>query len=111
LRAVIRHDGLRGLYKNENMLAPLSATIYRSTQFGMWNRLNSKYDNKLLQLIAFPGLSSLIASIATMIPDKCRAFCFQINEERSKSIERKYRKEKVDLKPVITLLLEYISSK
>ena len=108
---VIRHDGLRGLYKNENILAPMSAIIYRSILFGMWHRLNSKYDNKILHLFVFPFVASFCASIATMMPDKCRAYCFLINEERSKSIERKYRKEKVELKPVFQMLLDYISSK
>lgn len=89
----------------------MSATLYRAIFFGMWHRLKSKHDNKILHIFAFPFVASLCASVATMIPDKCRAYCFMINEERSKSVEKKYRKEKVELRPVVQMLLDYISSK
>ncbi len=33
------HDGFKGLYKHENILAPLSAYINRSIYFGLYYRL------------------------------------------------------------------------
>lgn len=104
-RIVIKHDGFRGLYKNESIFAPLSATLYRSIYFGLWHRLKMKSDNKYLHNLVFSFMAAFGASLATMIPDKCRNFMFRVNEERSKSIERKYRKTNVELKPVVGELI------
>ena len=104
---MLRHDGLLGLYKNENMLGPICSTLYRSVYFGMWDKLNNKNttNNPFLEFLLIPFGASLSASIATLLPDKFRSFCYQISHERSQSIEKKYRKEKVELKQPSQLLL------
>lgn len=33
------HDGFKGLYKHENVIAPLSAYINRSIYFGLYYKL------------------------------------------------------------------------
>jgi hypothetical protein len=94
-------------------LAPLAIAVHLSVYFGMWARLQerSPIPYQPLNLILLPFLASLSASVASYLPNKFRAFCFQINLERSKSVEKRYRKETVELRPTSQLLLEYITSK
>ena len=89
------------------MLGPLCAGLYRSIYFGLFDRLNQKNtkNNEYLHFLIFPLVASFSASVATMVPDKLRNFSFQINEDRSKSIERRYRKEEVELKETAQLLV------
>ena len=89
------------------MLGPLCAGLYRSVYFGLFDRLNQKNtkNNEFLHFLFFPFFASLSASVVTMVPDKLRNFCFQINEDRSKSIERRYRNEKIELKETAQLLV------
>ena len=40
LSVVVKHDGLGGLYKGENILGPGSAILHRSVYFGLMHRLS-----------------------------------------------------------------------
>lgn len=92
---ILRHDGVRGFYRSENIFGPLCGTIYRSVYFGSWAKLQSKapIHNQLIDFVLIPFFVSLSASIATAIPDKLRSFGLNLNEANRRSLERVYGKK------------------
>jgi len=73
----MRHEGIKGFYKHENLLGPVCSTIYRAVYFGFWAKLLNQYGKKdgIVDYIAIPLAASLGASLSSAIPDKLRSFC------------------------------------
>ena len=74
LRVIVRYDGLKGFYKHENILGPLSSGLHRSIYFGLYYRLTAIDKNPLNLYISEPLIASLGASLSTIFLDKCRTF-------------------------------------
>jgi len=91
IEVVLRHDGIKGFYKHENWLGPLSSTIYRSVYFGLWSKLLylQNDSNRLIDCVLLPLVASLGASVTTAIPDMLRSFCLQVNDAKSKVLARR----------------------
>jgi hypothetical protein len=109
---VLRHDGFKGLYKHENLFGPFCNSIYRSVYFGLWARLLDQYGkkNQLVDYLAIPFAASLGASISTAIPDKLRSYCFEINDAKSKTIQKRNKNLLVEIPSTLKLMFEHLSS-
>ena len=87
------HDGLKGLYKHENILAPLSAYINRSIYFGLYYRLlvTKKMEGaeEIFKFIIYPLISSVAASSSTFLLDKIRSSYLYVHQLRNSSLVRK----------------------
>lgn len=108
ISVILKHDGFRGFYRNENLLGPLCPTIYRSVFFGVWSKLLAKtpIHNEIVDLVAIPFVASFAASLASAIPDKLRSFSLNINEAKRRSLEKVYGKKTIpDIKKTAQLLV------
>jgi hypothetical protein len=43
LRVVLLHDGIKGLYKSENILGPVCSALHRGIYFGLYHRLSLNF--------------------------------------------------------------------
>jgi hypothetical protein len=96
-KVVLRHDGLKGFYKSENILGPTCAAIHRGIYFGLYHRLahqNSYRSAPLPEAVTVPIfslLAALGASAATFLPDKLRSAYLHIHLQRNTAIQRRGR--------------------
>lgn len=92
---VLRHDGFKGFYKHENILAPTSSALHRSIYFGLYHRLLASFGQrqKVLDYLIAPFLASLGASSSTFLIDKLRSAYVHVHMLRDTSIVKRSKKQ------------------
>lgn len=92
---VLRHDGFRGFYKHENVLAPASSALHRSIYFGLYHRLLISFGQrqKAFDYLIAPFLASLGASSSTFLIDKLRSAYVHVHMLRNTSIVKKSKRQ------------------
>ncbi len=94
---VLRHDGVRGLYKSENVLGPICAAIHRGIYFGLYYRLaqQNRYSStpipETVTVPIFSLLAAIGASAASFLPDKLRSAYLHIHIQRNTAVQRRGR--------------------
>lgn len=83
---------MKGFYRYENILGPTNFALHRSILFGTCHKLSKYSSNELYSYILVPLLSSLSASLTTLMPDKLRSYYLNSHHLRNTALQRKGRK-------------------
>lgn len=92
---VLKHDGFRGFYKHENILAPTSSALHRSIYFGLYYRLLTSIGQrqKVYDYLLAPILASLGASSSTFLIDKLRSAYVHVHMLRNTALVKRSKKQ------------------
>lgn len=109
---VLKHDGFKGFYKHENILAPASSALHRSIYFGLYHRLLTSIGQKqkVLDYLIAPFLASLGASSSTFLIDKLRSIYVHVHMLRDTSIVKRSKKQLMESLSPTREVLAMISS-